>query len=118
MGILTTGILTTGILTTGICILPMGTCQVPPVAVDTLFDSFDKDGGGAINFRELNHLLRRNVKKEVKVVKPVYTVKILDVQQARKDSALRWTKEEEPTIKASDPGEELLKQLLKTPTGR
>ena len=112
------GILTTVILAMGICILPMGTCQVPPVAVDTLFDSFDKDGGGAINFRELNHLLRRNVKKEVKVVKPVYTVKILDVQQARKDSALRWTKEEEPTIKASDPGEELLKQLLKTPTGR
>ena len=87
--------------------------EVPPAAVDELFDSFDKDGGGAINFRELNHLLRRNVKKEVKVVKPVYTVSVIDVQQARRDSALRWTSSmQDPTLKASDPGDELLGQLL------
>ena len=79
--------------------------EVPPAAVDELFDSFDKDGGGAINFRELNHLLRRNVKKEVKVAKPVYTVSVIDVQQARRDSALRWTSSmQDPTLKASDPG--------------
>jgi hypothetical protein len=54
---------------------------VPPSAVEELFDSFDKDGGGEINFRELNNLLRRNVKKEVKVKKEVHMVKILDVQQ-------------------------------------
>ena len=114
------GILAMGNTGHGYICPPYGcTCQVPPAAVDTLFDSFDKDGGGAINFRELNHLLRRNVKTEVKVFKPVYnTLKIVDVQQARKDSALRWTKEEEPTIRTSDPGDELLKQLLKSPTGR
>ena len=36
--------------------------------------------------------------------------------QARLDSALRWTKEEEPTIKAGDPGDELLRQLLRKPS--
>ena len=87
--------------------------EVPPAAVDELFDSFDKDGGGAINFRELNHLLRRNVKKEAKLAKPVHTVSVIDVQQARRDSALRWTSSaQDPTLKASDPGDELLSQLL------
>ena len=49
-----------------------------------LFDSFDSDGGGAVSFRELNSMLRRNVKKEKKVVRQEHHVPLVDVEKARR----------------------------------
>ena len=36
------------------------------MGVDELFDEFDVDKGGSISFRELNRLLRRDVKAEAR----------------------------------------------------
>jgi len=85
--------------------------QVPPATADELFDSFDLDGSGSVNFRELNSLLRRNLKTEVKVVKPQFQVRVLDVTQARRDSVMRW-KNEMSLVPKEDP---LLQQLHQRP---
>ena len=38
--------------------MPMLGLDVPRVAVDALFDSFDKDGGGSIDYKEMSKMLR------------------------------------------------------------
>ena len=35
--------------------------EAPDAAVDALFDSFDPDGGGSIEYNELNKALKRKV---------------------------------------------------------
>uniref|UniRef100_A0A7S3BR19 EF-hand domain-containing protein n=1 Tax=Haptolina ericina TaxID=156174 RepID=A0A7S3BR19_9EUKA len=44
--------------------LPMLGLHAPLETVDALFDSFDLDGSGTIGFKELNRLLRRDIKAE------------------------------------------------------
>ena len=36
--------------------------EVPAKDIDTLFDSWDKDGGGSLNFKELQKILRAPAK--------------------------------------------------------
>jgi len=40
-------------------------CDVAPVEIDALFNSFDPDGSGSIEYRELNKLLRRGQEIEL-----------------------------------------------------
>jgi len=58
--------------------------------IDALFDSFDSDGSGSIGFRELNRLLRRDVKTEgpKKEAKVVARVEIADINKLRADCAI------------------------------
>ena len=44
--------------------------QAPRLHVDALFDSFDTAGSGAIDYKELNKILRRSAKKHAAVAVP------------------------------------------------
>ena len=44
--------------------MPMLGMHAPDGATDEVFDSFDRDGGGTIDFRELNAQLKRDVRAE------------------------------------------------------
>lgn len=66
--------------------LPMLGLHATAEAIDGLFDTFDRDGGGQIDFRELNRHLRRDVKAEKKprVVVREAMEEILDYKTLRK----------------------------------
>jgi len=74
--------------------------------IDALFDTFDSDGSGEIGFKELNRLLRRDVKAEAKKreTKVVARIEVADISKLRRDSALAMMPMANMTVKgAEDP---------------
>ena len=57
--------------------------SAPPAAIDALFDTFDWDSTGDIGFRELNKLLRRDVKQEKRAVHMEEAVALVDPSELR-----------------------------------
>ena len=57
--------------------------SAPPAAIDALFDTFDWDSTGVIGFRELNKLLRRDVKQEKRAVHLEEAVALVDPSELR-----------------------------------
>jgi hypothetical protein len=66
--------------------LPILGLRAAPQAINALFDEFDADGSGEISFRELNRLVRRDVRSETthKVCKVEEAVEIADVAVLRR----------------------------------
>jgi len=58
--------------------------------IDALFDSFDADASGSIGFRELNRMLRRDVKNEgpKKETKVAARVQVAEISKLRADCAM------------------------------
>ena len=69
--------------------MPMLGLHAAKEHIDALFDLFDSDGGGSIGFRELNRLLRRDVKAEKKKeVKVLERIEVADVKTLRSQCAM------------------------------